>query len=234
MVSYLGMGGRFGNILLAIYTVYNYCNSYKIDYDKIFFYKNGLTIKHNYFSYIKDFFVNIYDKFSYDKDTYNLLYKTSIKNNKRFHGDTVTFKGFNFSMPERYKQICIFSTIFYNNDLWEKTRSKTNFNLKNYYAVHIRRKDFIHAYNGKFFQTKKSITKRLQKINGNCIIFSDDIEWCKKNLNDNKIFYLEEKLKCYEEWIIMTMCKSVSYSPYSSFSKCAKYINFYLKTNHKI
>lgn len=80
-------------------------------------------------------------------------------------------------------------------------------NNSNSVAVHIRRKERKELVPIKFYLTKIKILE--QKIdNPKYFIFSDEIEWCKTNLEINKnIVYVENTLNQIEDFWLMKNCR---------------------------
>lgn len=81
-------------------------------------------------------------------------------------------------------------------------------------SVHIRRGDYVKLHhelnNGYFLQAKKLLQNKLDKPQ--FIVFSDDIEWVKNNLElpEQNTSYVDSslKLKDYEELLLMSQCKN--------------------------
>lgn len=89
-------------------------------------------------------------------------------------------------------------------------------------AVHIRRGDYVrvrHALKPAYYNNAIRMMKQKYQ-NPIFLIFSEDLEWAKKNLsNTNDYVYVNEdrKLQDYEELMIMSRCRSniISNSTYS-------------------
>jgi hypothetical protein len=76
-------------------------------------------------------------------------------------------------------------------------------------SIHVRRGDYVDLSDFYINLSEKYFESAVKKIGEDkmFLIFSDDINWCKKNLNfiDNKIFV--EGLEDYESIYLMSMCK---------------------------
>lgn len=100
-------------------------------------------------------------------------------------------------------------------------------------SIHIRRGDYLEKkYAEKYINLNtnyyKQAIKLITKKNKNpyFFIFSDDIDWCKKNLNIANCFYIDQtlQLKDYEELILMSKCKH-NIIANSTFSWWAAWLN---------
>lgn len=96
-------------------------------------------------------------------------------------------------------------------------------------SIHIRRGDYVkinHAINITYYKMAIEYIKKAYKY-PYFLIFSDDLDWVKKNLqiNDKFIYVNENKiLKDYEELFIMSKCQSNIISN-STFSWWAAWLN---------
>ncbi len=107
-------------------------------------------------------------------------------------------------------------------------------NSKNSVSLHIRRGDYVHnentnKYHGvcslKYYSD--AVNSIAKKINAPIFfIFSDDMEWVKKNLKIDFpiVFVSNDKLKDYEELILMSKCKH-NIIANSSFSWWSAWLN---------
>jgi hypothetical protein len=77
-------------------------------------------------------------------------------------------------------------------------------------SIHIRRGDYIHLSEYYFNLPLNYYEKSVNIIGSNktFLVFSDDIEWCKSNLDfiENKIFI--DDLEDYESLYLMSLCKN--------------------------
>lgn len=84
-------------------------------------------------------------------------------------------------------------------------------------CVSVRRGDFFNAKNQKSFgvcteqyyiEAKKVLDERLKdKDNVQFFVFSDDIEWCRKNLQLGDVIYVSQDMPVYETLRLMYSCK---------------------------
>ena len=107
--------------------------------------------------------------------------------------------------------------------------------FEEYVSIHIRRKDFL-RYN----RFRKITPDYIQYIMHNFfskdqkfIILSDDIEWCKKNLNFHNCIFSDKKSNKYPQYLIdlyvQTLCKDNIIHPGSTFSWWGAYLNIHSK-----
>ena len=100
--------------------------------------------------------------------------------------------------------------------------------LKDSVSVHIRRGDYLKFPNihpmppmSYFIESVRQIS---EKTPVNCVlVFSDDIDWCKRNIHSPK-FRFVEGLQDYEELLLMSLC-SANVICNSSFSWWGAYLN---------
>uniref|UniRef100_A0A7V2ZKD0 Alpha-1,2-fucosyltransferase n=1 Tax=Ignavibacterium album TaxID=591197 RepID=A0A7V2ZKD0_9BACT len=93
-------------------------------------------------------------------------------------------------------------------------------------AVHIRMKERKDLFSFDFYlQNIKSLAQKLDSPK--FFIFSDEIEWCKKNLDDNEnVFFVEGTLNQIEDFWLMKNCKHFII-PNSTFSWWASRLTSY-------
>jgi len=99
-------------------------------------------------------------------------------------------------------------------------------------SLHIRRGDYIGLNNVYYSLTENYYKKAIEYIldvkkfeTYSLYIFSDDIEWCKKNIKfKNTIFVENNNMKSYEDLILMSICKN-NIIANSSFSWWAAFLN---------
>ena len=117
--------------------------------------------------------------------------------------------------------------------LKERMYIKDDFFLKNHISLHVRRGDYLKSENLNYFNTLdenhylNAIELLRNKINLNNYtfnIFSDDINWCKKNLNLNvKLNFIENEDELFD-FLAMKSC-SHNIIANSTFSWWAAYLN---------
>jgi len=107
----------------------------------------------------------------------------------------------------------------------KKNLSNKYSNLDKFTSLHIRRGDYLNKQQYHNILNLQYYKNALKLINNeNILIFSDDIEWCKQNLNfiNNKIFATNQY--DYEDLILMSMCKN-NIIANSSFSWWGAWLN---------
>lgn len=135
-------------------------------------------------------------------------------------------------------------TKFFPKDLSNiyKIFAKENLNIRNQntiqqilqtesVSIHVRRGDYVNNYMHGNIANKTYYQNSIDYINSSIknpvfFVFSDDINWCKSNLNfNNQVYYVEGNDKEVEQDIIlMSNCKHNIISN-SSFSWWASYLN---------
>lgn len=117
----------------------------------------------------------------------------------------------------------------FGNEDWIKEKYPEIYTSENSISVHIRRGDYMnfqHIYKilplGYYKEAIKNANKNKK---AQIFVFSDDIKWCKENLNipefQNCIFVEEEDYKCMQ---LMTKCK-IHIIANSSFSWWGAYLS---------
>lgn len=221
------MGG-LGNYLFQIASAY----SYGIEYNKKLILTINDSVKvHNHLSTYKSNILSniefydyknlngykIYNEKSFD---YNFLeyldgdvclngYFQSEKYFKKYEKEVRTL----FSYPYEY---LISIKEKYKNILLDKTCS-----------IHVRRGDYLSKPEFHPTQSVEYYERAIELINDEFIllVFSDDIDWCKKNLmNLNKRTIFLHGNPDYEDLLLMSLCKS-NIIANSSFSWWAAWLN---------
>jgi hypothetical protein len=106
----------------------------------------------------------------------------------------------------------------------DKIKSKTSISL------HVRRGDYVKAYSNHYHvQDQTYYSEALQIIkqaysNCNLFVFSDDIQWCKDNLNFEELTYYVEPNQSFEDIYLMSLC-SHNIIANSSFSWWGAWLN---------
>lgn len=79
---------------------------------------------------------------------------------------------------------------------------------KNSVSLHVRRGDYVDQQDAHPLQTISYYETALNKIKSfdNIVIFSDDLEWCKQNLNFKEAIFIQDK--DYIELFLMSYCKN--------------------------
>lgn len=102
-------------------------------------------------------------------------------------------------------------------------------------SVHIRRSDYKKVSNVLPITYYYNAMRHMQEMLDNpfWIVFSDDVEWCKENIDFGKNVYFiskKEKLQDYEEMLVMSSCRNHIIAN-STFSWWGAWLN---KRNEKI
>jgi len=92
-------------------------------------------------------------------------------------------------------------------------------------SIHVRRGDYVKHPNHHPVQTIEYYNKSVEMVGKDTtiVVFSDDIEWCKKNFNTDNIIYIEDE-KDYIELYLMSLCDNNIISN-SSFSWWGAWLN---------
>ena len=92
-------------------------------------------------------------------------------------------------------------------------------------SIHVRRGDYVKHPNHHPVQTIEYYNKSVEMVGKDTtiVVFSDDIEWCKKNFNIDNIIYIEDE-KDYIELYLMSLCDNNIISN-SSFSWWGAWLN---------
>ena len=116
-----------------------------------------------------------------------------------------------FKIPKEIKEII-------NDKYSDLLETKTT-------ALHVRRGDYVTHPNHHPVQTIEYYNKAVELIGKDTtiVVFSDDIEWCKKNFNIDNIIYIEDE-KDYIELYLMSLCDNNIISN-SSFSWWGAWLN---------
>lgn len=105
-------------------------------------------------------------------------------------------------------------------------KNKYNFLNKKTTSIHVRRGDYLLFPNHHPVQSIEYYNKGIELLKKDTelfVIFSDDIDWCKKNLKlDNSVYIQGEK--DYNELYLMSLCKNNIISN-SSFSWWGAWLN---------
>jgi len=118
---------------------------------------------------------------------------------------------FSFDLIFLYQYQKELQHLFINEDVINKLKIKYINILKNSVSIHIRRGDYISDFpqllksNSYYFDNIEKIEKH-KKIE-NILIFSDDIQWCKENIIDDRITYIEGQ-QDYEDLYLMSLCEN--------------------------
>lgn len=121
-----------------------------------------------------------------------------------------------------------------SDDITKYILNKYKFYLeKNCVSLHIRRKEYKDIYKDHHRLCKIDYYKKAIELFPNAdffLIFSDEIDWCKQNLKNEKFIFIEGE-EDYIDFYLMTMCKH-NIIANSSYSWWAAWLNN--NTNKKI
>ena len=219
MVSTLLLG-RLANNLYCIYTLYYYCKKKNIDMNNIYLQKsNKKYVKDNLYVICR----KIIDRFIDDIDYSSLQkaeYSDTLDVRNNFYLSTFVWEWrndfeliYDLFIIDDYKKICE-PYLHYMND---------------YLAVHVRRGDFVldPGYQKYLYTAEElnSIIKDNFNSYNKIVIFSEDIDWCLKNINEcyhNKIIFHTRSDYDYKDLYIMSLCKDVIINRNSTFSMWGK------------
>lgn len=244
--------GGLGNQLIQIATAYNYSIKHKKKlifkynenyhnnfnlirksyWDKLF--NNNLkTIDQNTFSNIE--FSNHYEKFNW---IYNEI--PYVKKNILLHGYYKSFKYFDNDNTRNFLRHLVYSSeelMYLSYNYYNKIKKyftkldNLDCNDDDIVSIHIKRKDFLLTKNN--YNNVLDIDYYIEALNiakkKNVVIFSDDIEWCKININNiikNKNLYYIDINIVEIEFILMSLIKN-NIIANSTFSLMASYISYY-------
>lgn len=122
--------------------------------------------------------------------------------------------------------IDIKETIRKELSIGNETQEKLNkFIIGDCISLHIRRTDYITSNGFHPVLTMDYYNLALEKIKDydNILIFSDDIEWCKKNLSFKNMIFIENNTNIEDLWL-MSLCKH-NIIANSSFSWWGAWLN---------
>lgn len=114
-----------------------------------------------------------------------------------------------------------------SKEILELIKNKYDYVLNtNCTSIHIRRGDYLKLSNHHPTQNLDYYNDAINLVinkTDNFIIFSDDIDWCKKNLKLDKAIYIDDE-KDYIELYLMSLCKN-NIIANSSFSWWGAWLN---------
>jgi len=226
--------GRLGNHLDFIYTLFKYCKTYNIDFDKISFpryEKYRIPGRENYFvkecfPLYSEFVQSKFDKDYIDTRKMKTLFRKDLKVNCKDNFYLYLFG----AVIRDYSDLDLIEQLFYNKKNYDKVYEVRNY-LGNNLGIHIRRGDFLNHKEYANLIVSKEKYKEMIKNNADkfdkIVIFSDSLKWCKENLENeykDKVIFDESKL-AYEGMIRMSSCKDIIMNNGSSYSKWSKILS---------
>jgi hypothetical protein len=118
--------------------------------------------------------------------------------------------------------------LFIDKDIIKLLRDLFNDKLKNSVSLHVRRGDYLKfpevyvILSQSYYELALNIIGGKYQIN-NILVFSDDIEWCKQNMNDSRMYFIEG-YPDYIDMYLMSLCNH-NITANSSFSWWGAYLN---------
>lgn len=169
--------------------------------------------------------------------TYNIYNEESFEYRKIPYSQNLMINGYFQSEKYFIENKDVIINLFTNEEIIERLSKNFNNILENSVSLHIRRGDYIKYsdthnlldidyYNNAL---KILIHKILPNKINNILVFSDDITYCKNNIKDDRIFYVDD-LEDYEQMYLMSLCNHNIISN-STFSWWGSYLN---KNDNKI
>jgi hypothetical protein len=184
---------------------------------------NNNTKRHFYLSnypLIGDYFAP-----NTDLDNYNIIYDNffyrefELKNQQNYY-----FDGY-WQSEKYFKKISsvIKKSLLSNSITLSNLRSKIK---KNSVSLHVRRGDYLTSDGAHTVLPIEYYRMALEKIDNyeNIYVFSDDIEWCKKNIKFDKVSYVENNDNPIDDLLLMSLCDHNVISN-STFSWWAAWLN---------
>jgi len=129
---------------------------------------------------------------------------------------------------EYFKDIDIHNYFIFKDKIIDYIREKYDDLLKcETVSIHVRRTDYLSSKfrktlwscSNRYYETALSMLKGIEKV----VVFSDDIEWCKKNFRGNKFVFIEGESQ-YVDLCLMSFLKN-NIIPNSAFGWWGAYLN---------
>lgn len=181
---------------------------------------NNLEFVNNY-SQIPDIPTKI---FTIEEQFGNLLNTNELILNK---DDAYYLIGY-WQSPYYFKSVCdsVISTLKPIDNIAQKLIRNHNLNDNLTVSMHIRRTDYLSSDGFHIVQPIQYYEEAISKINeyDQLLIFSDDIEWCFKNLKFNKQCIITDSYTDIENIWLMSLCDH-NIIANSSFSWWGAYLN---------
>lgn len=217
------ISGGLGNQLFQIAT----CLEYKKKYNKDLIFKYEFKLWHPFGLKrltIWNTLLNNNLKTINDDEFNNIKFNNYLEINNNFNEipyikDNVYLRGY-FQSPKYFSDETkkeLNNLIYSNKDIYNKALDLFNnikilyndFNNDNYLFIHFRRTDYIFnpIHNLLDIDYYNNAIKYFDLINKHIIIFSDDIEWCKNNIKNDKYFYVDIRDENIE-LLLMTFIKN--------------------------
>ena len=193
--------GRLGNQLFQIATTYAYAKD------------NNTTIGLPTWSYRSHFKLedSIFDNYSTQYYTYHEI--DSLNYNKiETYIDNVDLVGY-FQSDKYFKQ--------YKQDILDMF--KVNKHINDYGFIHVRRGDYVQKQEYHPLQSVEYYINGMDELGKSTYYcFSDDIQWCKDNIKDSRLIYIENTTEIDDLKLMMSCSASIIAN--SSFSWWGAYL----------
>lgn len=161
----------------------------------------------------------------------NQSYQKFIRKPVQRIADNFHFSKHNFSADQNYylegywqseKYFLDIKDEIVNSFVWPEIK---NLDFKNSCSIHVRRGDYLKTQHVHPIQSIDYYNKALDIIQpkGNIFVFSDDIQWCKSNLNYKNSIFMENNSNIYD-LRAMSLCAD-NIIANSSFSWWAAWLN---------
>lgn len=218
------LNGGLGNKMFQIATAYSLAR-YNEDecafnlHDKVVHQGSSAYIyKDNVFNKIKELPTKWEPDYLYFEPKYNYV-PIPYYNNMELKGYFASEKYF-----RSYKKEVI--DLFKERNLIKDIEDKYSNCLRNSVSMHIRRGDYLKLASilvtDDYYYNALKLLDRKTEIN-NILVMSDDIAWCKKNLKESRMVFIEDEPD-YVDMYLMTLCNHNILAP-SSFSWWGSYLN---------
>lgn len=212
------LGGRLGNILFMIANAY----SKALEYNKQFLvYEESLNPKH--FNGV-DYKKNILSKINY----INFFDENGIFNPKKPSDEKHTIYSGYFQSEKYFKKHSEFIKNLFSPDFFflEKVKQKIpQLFSESFVSINVRRGDYLSLPDYHPTISVEYINKSIKLIsNKYYLISSDDIDWCKKNINIKNAIFLDGEWEPHETIWINSLCEDFIISN-SSFSWWGAYLS---------
>jgi hypothetical protein len=218
--------GGLGNILFQIACIYAYALKNNLDP----FLSESLYTQTNH-PHLNTYKSNFLSKLNFKEssENFNILQESTYRHTDiPAYDHNLIFRGCFHS--EKYFlnfKDEILSLFTYEDNLLNQKYQQI-LNLDNTCSLHVRRGDYLSLPQNYPIQDTSYYKESIKHFNDETIfiVFSNDIEWCKNNLNElssNKFIFIEGN-KDYEDLYLMSKCKN-NIITNSTFSWWAAYLN---------
>jgi hypothetical protein len=193
------------------------------------YFNEKVRLEQEIFKSVKNQYCN-YDKYIFKKiksETYLNKIKTIELNNHFDNFFICDYDFVNYDFTYFYLYLNELYNLFVNEEIINNLKNKYKKLLKNSLSLHVRRTDYLTIYpefikeNDYYYDCIKKLENE-KKID-NILIFSDDMQWCKENIKDDRITYIEGQ-KDYEDLYLMSLCENNVILD-SSFSWWGQFLN---------